>query len=295
MDAMTEHRSTRPAPVLTACVVLGVVGGFWAGKVVFILATWFSTSEDVVKAFTDPLVADGVERGDAEMIYRVYLGILALLAASVVVFAVYAAMGHAVSRVMVTIAAPMMALAGMGDGTLAELPLGVLAVWSIALLWSVEARRWFAQVSGKEHPVPAAPPGWPPPLPPAPHGTQQPVSHQPPAGSSHLPLPGAPYPQAYARPPRPPADAVKILSLIALIVSSVVAAGCGSFLFLYEFAREELVKQQLDSDLNWMNLSEAEVRDSYRDLATLSWVVLPLCLVAIAVSLVLLVRRRRRP
>ena len=294
---MTEHRSTRPSPVLTACIVLGVVGGFWAGKVVFILATWFSTSEDMVKAFTDPMVADGIERGDAEMIYRVYLGILALLAASVVVFAVYAAMGHAVSRIMVTIAAPMMALVGMADGTLAELPLGVLAVWSIALLWSVEARRWFAQVSGKEQPVPAAPPGWPPPLPPAPHGTQQSVpQHQPPTGPPHhLPPPGAPYPQAYARPPRPPADAVKILSLITLIVSSVVAAGCGFFLVLYEFAREELVKEQLDSGMNWMDLSEAEVRDSYRDLATLSWVVLPLCLVAIVVSLVLLVRRRRQP
>ena len=63
---------------------------------------------------------------------------------------------------------------------------------------------------------------------------------------------------------------------------------------MYEFARDELVRQQLDSGMNWMNLSEAEVRDSYHDLAVMSWVVLPLCLVAIGVSTVLLVRRRRR-
>ena len=63
---------------------------------------------------------------------------------------------------------------------------------------------------------------------------------------------------------------------------------------MYEFAREELVREQLDSGMNWMNLSEAEIRDSFHDLAVVSWVVLPLCLVAIGVSTVLLVRRRRR-
>ena len=50
----------------------------------------------------------------------------------------------------------------------------------------------------------------------------------------------------------------------------------------------------LTSDSNWMDLTETEIRDSIRDLATISWVMLPVCLVAIVVSTVLLVRRRSR-
>ena len=85
-----------------------------------------------------------------------------------------------------------------------------------------------------------------------------------------------------------------MLSIITLIGASIVAAGCGFFLLIYGLAREELVKEMVGSESNWMNLTEAEIRANIHDLATISWVMLPLCLVAVVVSTVLLVRRRRR-
>jgi len=284
---MTEHRSERPPRLVTTCAYLGVIGAFQVLQVIIVLTGWYSESgEDQVKRFTDPLVDDGINRGDAETVYRVYLAILAILAASVLVFAVYTALGHAVSRIMVTITAPLMALLGVTQGSFVSILLSVVTLTCVLQLWNADVRRWFALLAGHEAPAPVAASGWPPPVPPAPvEQSQHPAPQQP----------WAPHPQAYA-PPRPkaPTDVVKVLSLITLIGASVVAAGCAFYLLMYEFAREELVRQQLDSGMNWMNMSEAEVRDGYHDLAVMSWVVLPLCLVAIGVSAVLLVRRRRR-
>lgn len=293
---MTEHRSSRPPRLVTTCAYLGVIGVFQVVQVIVVLTGWYSSGEEQVKRFTDPLVTDGLSRGDAEMVYRVYLGILAVLAGSVLVFAVYTAKGQAVSRIMLTITAPLMALLGITQGSFVSVLMSVVALMCVFQLWSADVRHWFALISGKVQPAPAAASGWPPPLPPTPaEQNPQPAAQQQWPGQQPPPQHWAPHPQAYAQPRSPaPADWVKILSLITLIGASVVAAGCAIFLVMYEVAREELVKQQLEPGVNWMNLTEAEVRDSYRDLAVLSWVVLPLCLVAIVVSTVLLVRRRRR-
>lgn len=292
---MTEHRSSRPPRLVTTCAYLGVIGVFQLVQVIVVLTGWYSSGEEQVKRFTDPLVSDGISRGDAETVYRVYLGILAILAGSVLVFAIYTALGQAVSRIMLTITAPLMALLGITQGSFVSILLSVVALTCVFQLWNADVRHWFALISGKEQPAPAAPSGWPPPMPPTPaEQNPQPGAQQWP-GQEAPPQQWAPHPQAYLQPrPPAPADWVKVLSLITLIGSSLVAAGCAIFLVMYEVAREELIKQQLDSGMNWMNLTEAEVRDSYRDLAVVSWVVLPLCLVAIAVSTVLLVRRRRR-
>lgn len=286
---MTEHRAERPPRLTRACAYLGVIGAFHVVQAIIVLTGWYSESgEEQVKRFTDPLVTEGLDRGDAETIYRVFLGTLAVLAASVLIFAIYTAMGHAVSRIMLTITTPAMALLGIVQGSFVAILLSFMAVAFVLQVWAPDVRRWFALLSGKEQPAPAAPTGWPPPLPPASTTPEQ--GHQPGAQQQW-----AAHPHAYAS-PRPPAptDAIKVLSLIVLIVSSIIAAGCAVFLLMYEFAREELVKQQLESGMNWAHLTEAEVRDSYRDLAVLSWVAMPLCLMAIAVSVVLLVRRRRR-
>ncbi len=290
---MTEHRAERPTRLTRACAYLGVIGAFHVVQAIIVLTGWYSESgEEQVKRFTDPLVTEGLDRGDAETIYRVFLGTLAVLAASVVVFAIYTAMGHAVSRIMLTITTPPMALLGVVQGSFVSILLSFMAVAFVIQVWTPDVRRWFALLSGKEEPAPAAPTGWPPPLPPTSSPTSTPTEQGQQPGAQQQ---WAAHPHAYA-PPRPqaPTDAIKVLSIIVLIVASIIAAGCAVFLVMYEFAREELVKQQLESGMNWAHLTEAEVRDSYRDLAVLSWVVMPLCLVAIAVSVVLLVRRRRR-
>ena len=287
---MTERRSERPPRLVATCAYLGVIGLFQVAQVIIVLTGWYSASgEEQVKRFTDPLVADGMHQGDAETVYRVYLAILAILGASVLVFAVYTALGHAVSRIMLTITTPLMALVGLIQGSFLSILLSVVAMTCVFQLWNADVRRWFALISGKEQPEPVSPAGWPPPMP-------QPPAATPHDGPPHPPQPAQwQPPHAHApAPPRPPQDWVKVLSLITLIVSSLVALGCGAYLLMYEFAREELVQEQLDSGMNWMNLTEAEIRDSFHDLAVVSWVVLPLCLVAISVSVVLLVRRRGR-
>ena len=283
---MTEHRSARPPRLVTTCAYLGVIGLFQVVQALVVLLGWYSASgEEQVKQFTDPLVTDGLDRGDAEMVYRVYLGILAFLAASVLVFAVYTAMGQAVSRIMLTITAPLMALLGITQGSFVSILLSVVTLTCVLQLWNADVRRWFAQLAGKEEPVVAASSGWPPPVPPAPVDQ----------GAQAAPQQWAQHPPAYAQ-QRPPTgtDAIKVLSIITLIGASVVATGCGFYLLIYGLAREELVKEMVSSENNWMNLTEAEIRANIHDLATVSWVMLPLCLVAIVVSTVLLIRRRRR-
>ncbi|KQV75033.1 hypothetical protein ASC61_08500 [Aeromicrobium sp. Root344] len=293
MEGMTEDRPERPHRLVSTCLYLGFIGVFQAVQALRALTGWDSIEgQERVARFTDPWVEDGLTRGHAELIYRIYLGVLAFLGAAVLVFAIYSAMGHAVSRIMLTIATPIMATVGILQSIPAFL-VGFLALFLVFQLWHPDVRRWFDLMNGKE-PPPARPAAWPPPLPSTPHA--DPAGGAGPGAPQHWPgpPPWAPHPQAYAPRPPAPTDPVKVVSIIALIISSIVAAGCAFFLVVYGFAREELVQQQVDSDMNWMNLSEAEIRDSYHDLAVLSWVVLPLCLVAIVVSAVLLVRRRRR-
>lgn len=286
---MAEKTPARPPRLVMTCVYLALAGTFHLVQSVVVLADWYGSGEEQVKRFTDPLVDSGMARGDAETVFRVYLAVLAMLAGAVVVFGIYTALGHGLSRILVTVLAPLMALLGLGQGMFFSIAVCVIVVMSLVQLWSLEVRRWFALLAGKEpppEPVAAAAATWPPP-----QSTDL-------AGTQQVPAQWQGHPQAYAQgyPPRPPArrDTVKTLSLIALIVSSLLALGCGVYLLMYEFAREELVREQLDSGMNWMDLSESEIRDSMADLAAASWVGLGLCLVAAVVSAVLLVRRRRR-
>jgi hypothetical protein len=283
---MTELRADRPPRLVSACLYLGVLGAFQVFQVISVLTTWYSTDgQKQVRRFTDQLVDAGMGRGDAETVYRVYLGVLAMLAASVLVFAVYTAMGHAVSRIMLTITAPLMALVGMGESSVFALALIVVALYCVFQLWTPDVRRWFARLSGKQPPPaqPASPPIAPPTV-----------------GASSAGSPGAgdgPVPPAQTYLPPSPAitkDWVKIWSLVVLIASSIIAFGCGAFLLVYGFRRDELVRAEVDSPGNWAHLSEAEIRDSIHTLAVMSWTVLPLCLVAIGVSIALLVRGRHR-
>src|SRR4051794_28444967 len=134
---MTELRADRPPRLVSACLYVGVLGAFQIYQVVMVLTTWYSTAgQRQVRRFTDQLVESGMDRGDAETAYRVYLGVLAMLAASAVVFAIYTAMGHAVSRIMLTITAPLMAFVGVGDGSVFALVVIVAALYCVYQLWT---------------------------------------------------------------------------------------------------------------------------------------------------------------
>lgn len=274
---MTELRADRPARLVTVCLYLGLLAAVQIVQVFTVLSSWDSTSgQKQVKKFTDPLVEEGFSRDGAETTYRILLGVLAILAASAVVFAVYTTMGHAVSRIMLTITAPLMALVGLGEGSVFAIALSIVTFYCVSQLWSPEVRRWFARLAGKDVPMPGPPPAQPVP-------TE--VASQP---STSLPVQVAPVRQPA------PTDWVKIMSIITLIISSLVALGCGLFLVVYGVARDQFVRMEVDSSGNWANLTEAEVRDAAHTFAVMSWALLPLCLIAIGVSITLLVRRRQR-
>lgn len=271
---MSEGIRERPQRLLTACLYLGLICAFQVINVFVELGDWDSIEGQArVKSFTDPLLREGMSVGDAELALRVLLGFVALVGASGVVFAIYTALRHAASRVLLSGVGSLIALYCLAQGSIITAIQGGIVVFCLIQLWSADVRAWFA---GETVPVSEADPFAavvPPPADRHPHAHVGPVQTKP-AGRQ---------------------DWVKILSIVSLSISSVVALGCGFYLLMYEFAREDLVRQQLDSGMNWMDLSEAEVRDSFHQVAILSWVVLALCLVAIIVSTVLLVGRRRRP
>ena len=161
---MTEHRAERPPRLMTACAYLGVIGAFQVVQAIIVLTGWYSESgEKQVKRLHRPARRRRLDRGDAETIYRVYLGILAVLAASVLVFAVYTAMGHAVSRIMLTITAPLMALLGITQGSFVSILLSFMTLTFMLQLWNADVRRWFALLAvararaGRGHRLASAP------------------------------------------------------------------------------------------------------------------------------------------
>lgn len=264
---MTQPRAARPPRLATACGYLGLVAVFQVVQVIAILSSWYSVDgQKQVRSFTDPLTDDGMSSGNAEMVFRVYLGFVAVIAASTVVFAVYTFLGHAVSRIMLAIAGPLVALICITQGTFTSALLGVIALTCVFQLWSADIRRWFTSPGDDPHEVTAV-------------------------RTEEVAQPRAYAPQA---PPKPPHDVVRTVALVTLIGGLVVAFGCGAYLVMYEVALDQLVRQQLESGMNWMDLTEAEIRDSFHQMAILSWVVLPLSLVAVAASAVVLRRRGQR-
>lgn len=272
---MTETRSARPPVLLSACLYLGLIAGLQVVRVLVVLNDWDSLNGQArLKRYTDPFVDGGMSRGDAETTFRVLLAVLAFVGATAVVLAVYTALGHRASRILLTIIGGALALMCLATGSIFYVIQGAIAMVCIYQLWTPAVRAYFGGAS------PGTPQARPDPFATPPHA-DAPVSQQP---------------QLYAPPvaprPAPRRNTGRTFALITLIGSSFVAFGCAVYLVLYEVSRDELVKDQLD--MNLMNRTEAEIRDSLQALAVLSWVVLALCVVAIAVSAVVLLRRGSR-
>jgi hypothetical protein len=283
---MSQARPARPPILLSACVYLGLICALQLARVVAVMSEWNSFAGQArLKRYTQAFVDGGMSRADAETAFRVVLAVLAFVAATGVILAVYTALGHRVSRVLLTIVGVVIALACLSAGSLIYLLQGVIALAFVFQLWTPDVRTWFAVKNGAV-PQPAAAGAWPPPMPPVPQGPGVPGDQ-------------APHPQAYAPSagPRPPAgqDTARTIAIITLIGSSLIAFGSAVYLLMYAFARDALLRQQLDSNAKLFHQSEAEIVDGMRALAILCGVGLPLSLVAVAASVVLLVRRRPGP
>ncbi|AXT83780.1 hypothetical protein C6I20_00250 [Aeromicrobium sp. A1-2] len=296
---MTQAGRVRPPKLLTVCLYLGLVFALQVINVFVELADWTSLDGQArLKRWTAPMVDEGMTRADAETALRVAFTIIAIVSAAGLVFAVYTALGHWVSRIMLSIVGPIVAVYSVSQASFVGTIQGVVIFACLYQVWTPDVRAWFAAKNGKPLPAGSAQPApvgtWPPPMAQAAQpGTAPSEAAQ--SGTDEADLPAQP---GQARAPQPAArprqDVVKVWSMIILILSSLVAMGCGAFLVAYEVARDEMVRQQVESGANWMNLSAAEVRDTLGQLAVLSWIVLPMCLLAIGASIVLLLRRGRQ-
>jgi hypothetical protein len=267
---MNQARPARPPILLSACVYLGLICALQVTRVVAVMSQWNSFAGQArLKRYTQAFVDGGMSRADAETAFRVVLAVLAFVAATGVILAVYTALGHRVSRVLLTIVGVVIALACLSAGSFIYLLQGVIALAFVFQLWTPDVRTWFAVKNGAV-PLPAAAAAWPPPTPPVPQGQGAPAGPRPPSGQ----------------------DAARTIAIITLIGSSLIAFGSTVYLLMYAFARDALLRQQLDSNAKLFHQSEAEIVDGMRALAILCGVGLPLSLVAVAASVVLLVRRR---
>jgi len=159
----------------------------------------------------------------------------AALATAGIVFAIYTALGHQASRVILTILCGLGSLVFLAGGLFGILP----AAFSIGCgiyLWTPDARQWFAVKNGKASipEVAASPPRDPFDTAVAPPVLEAPGPESPPVSAPQQAVISA----TRAPIPKP----VLIAGLIALIMSSLVAVGAGIGALAYAVAGNEMVR-----------------------------------------------------
>jgi hypothetical protein len=154
----------RPRQVTLASVVAGVGASLVLVNIFSVMADWGSAS--VREEVEDAL--DGGPLGPAEIsvdtalnLLRIMLMVVASGCVAAVVFAVYTIRRHRAARIGLTVLAGGWAVLSLALG-LAGLLLAAIAVGCVILLWSAEARTWFAagtpsRVAAAGAPIPPPP------------------------------------------------------------------------------------------------------------------------------------------
>lgn len=278
----------RPSSVTLTCVFVGVGCALLLVNLVSALSSWGSIPlQDAVR--------DALEREPARELgltmdqaldylrYAAWVGVV--LTVSGGVFAVYAARGHRVSRVMLTVLCGLAFLVFAASGLPGLLPAAFAGVcaWS---LWTPEARRWFDQVAGKD-------------VPPLPSTTSHahiradPFGGTPPGSAAPSPPTAPAAGEQVARPARRRPKSVQI-AVVTTIVSCVMV-GLFSLLALLvstlgaDFYRTAMEQQ---GTTGMFQLSDAEVDRAFSVLRVVAPIWLALS-VAGLVAAILTARRSR--
>ena len=235
---MTES-APRPRQVTLASVVAGLGAVVVLINIFTVMADWGSDSirDEVEKALQDgPFGPANISVDAAMEMLRIMLMIVAAGCVAAVVFAIYTIRRHRSARIGLTVLAGAWALLSLAIG-LAGIVLAVIAVGCVVLLWSAEARTWFATTPSREAvtggpPSPSDPNASakgmpivmstppPPDEPDQPKTWGKPASQEPPASPpddsspsqspppppqpSQPPPPPPPFPQSAPPPPPPP-------------------------------------------------------------------------------------------
>lgn len=288
---MSETTVKRPPTLAGACVYLGALSAIIAIRAITLVTTWNADNRaDELDRVIDVIRDLGASQAGAETGYRVFLTVVAVLAACGVVFAVYTARGDRPSRVGLTATIGITGLAsflGLLSGGVFFAMIGALAVVFSARLWTGEIRTYFRTLAGHAPPprveaaplpapvtVPAAPSHPAPVHEPAPY--QQPTAFQQPPARSAM--------------PRSVSIAVWTTFIGSVIVASVSALALLSLgLIGDDYERVMRDSPFSDSLLESSGMTYAQI---YRSSLTIFGLCLALSLGGLAASTLALVKKR---
>ncbi|MDQ3157122.1 MAG: hypothetical protein M3Q98_10425 [Actinomycetota bacterium] len=231
---MTSPALTRPPRVTTACLFVGFSCALLLFYVTSTLSDWGSirVQDQIAEVLADDrLNPSGLKVDDVLGWLRWALLGAAAIAVSGIVFAIYTALGHQASRIILTIMCALGSLVFLAGGLFGILP-AAFAIGCGIYLWTPDSRLWFDVKNGKA-------------LPPEVAAKPQVDPFATPVPPPMLDRPAETAPQsqpvdAYTRTQRP--KSVLGAGLIALIMSSMVAFVCGINAFFYLAAKSEYVR-----------------------------------------------------
>ena len=265
----------RPQAVMLACVFVGFSAFVLLLELIQALSEWGTIEmQDGLKPTLTTLREQGFDLSMGELLGTLrWVGMVCVLVlVAAVVFAVYAARGDQVSRIGLTALAVVTALLLVPFGWLGLLQ-AVFLFAAAFILWSADARRWYAArhaSAGSGAPDVEAEPAANPWAAPA---QSEPAAEEP-----------AP-PARTTRRPR----AVLAAGLVTVIGSSLVGGMSGLYLVVYAFARDEYVTLMQDGPFADL-YSAGQLDDALRVAFWACLVMLPLAAAGLAAGLSLLAR-----
>ena len=239
---MTSPALTRPPRVTTACLFVGLSCALLLFYVTSALSDWGSirVQDQIAEVLAyDWLNQSGLKVDDVVGWLRWVLLGAAAVAVSGIVFAIYTALGHQASRIILTIMCGLGSLVFLSGGLFGILP----AAFSIGCgiyLWTPDSRLWFDVKNGKAR-LPEAPAK--PQIDPFATPVPPPVLERPTETVAlETRAEQAPHPanDVNTRTQRP--NSVLGAGLITLIMSSIVAIVCGINALAYLAAKSEYVR-----------------------------------------------------
>ena len=310
---MTDPVAKRPPTLVGACVYLGALSAIVSIRAISMVTSWNGSdrAEDVAPALR-ALRDAGLSRADAESGYKIFLTVLAVLAACGVVFAVFTAQGQRVSRVGLTIAVGLTGtatfLGAMGSDFLLAM-IGALAVVFSIRLWSGEIRTYFRTLAGHAPPPPKAPrPATvtaaadpfaqkpvEQPVASAPQIAPQPVQQPTPPPYGYGPPPPGYYQQQPWQPRREPLPKPVGIAVWTALTGSAVAAGVSALMLLVIVAGGldyDRLMEQGGPAADMLRGSESDFDTGLRFLTVLSSVSLVLGLGGVLAAVRALAKRR---
>lgn len=144
---MNAPAPKRPPMLAAACAYLGGLAAIQSIRAMVLVSTWNAENgADKVAPLLRALRDGGMSQASAESAYKVFLTVLAVLAAAGVVFAVYTARGDRASRVGLTVVMTLVGIfffLGATGGSFFDAVIGALAIAFTVRLWTGESKAWF--------------------------------------------------------------------------------------------------------------------------------------------------------